>query len=132
MPMSDLYRELILEHWRKPRHSEPLAQPTNVSEVVNESCGDSARVELVIRDGEIFEVSVQVSGCALATAAGSVVAEAIVRKPIATALALSEQSVVALMGGITSTSSRTACLMLGTQTLQQALETIPERQLDVS
>src|SRR3989338_3920330 len=98
--MSDLYRELILDHWRHPRHAAPLDHPTHVGEVINEACGDSVRVALVIRATEIDASSIQVSGCALAVAAGSRLAERIINQPVSTVRTIDEPRMLDWLGGI--------------------------------
>ncbi len=146
--MSDLYRELILEHWRNPRHAVPLERPTHVATVINEACGDSARVELQIsprpslkkrgnsslykrevgRDlvGEevLADVSIQVSGCALATAAGSVLAERIVGQSVEDARSFDETIILKLLGGIDPAVSRRRCVTLALEAMQKVLAEI--------
>lgn len=119
--MSDLYRELILEHWRNPRHAAPLTKPTRVGEVVNEACGDSARVELEIRGTEIRASSIQVYGCALATAAGSILAERIIDQPVDAVRTMDEAKMLELLGGIDPAASRRRCVTLALEAFQAAL-----------
>ncbi len=119
--MSALYRELILEHWREPRQADPIQGATHHGTWATPTCGDSVEVDLRLEDDIVTAISMRVSGCALSTAAGSIVAEELIGKSVADALALNEKSVQALVGGATPTISRANCLMLGTRALQQAL-----------
>ena len=118
---SDLYRELVLDHWRKPRYAAALTQPTHVGAVVNEACGDSARVELTVHDETVGDLSVQVSGCALATAAGSVLAERIVGRSIDEVRLIDEAAMLELLGGIDPSASRRRCVTLALEALQEAV-----------
>ena len=121
MSAVDLYRDIVLDHWRNPRSSTPLAEPTHENTFTNASCGDSAFVQLTVTDGVITNVSVRVSGCALSTASASVLAESILGKPIDEVSKLTEVDIRELLGGIEPVFARTGCLTLGLQAIQQAL-----------
>lgn len=81
-----LYREVVLEHYRNPRHRAPLAHPTAQASVANPVCGDQVQVEVELVDGRVADVSARARGCSIAVAAGSVMTE-LVRglEPAATA-----------------------------------------------
>ena len=53
----DLYRDLILDHYRRPRHKETLADATVAAEGLNPSCGDEIRVELRVEDGTVAGIA---------------------------------------------------------------------------
>jgi SUF system NifU family Fe-S assembly protein len=72
-----LYREVVLAHYREPRHREPLAAPDGRGRAVNPTCGDAVDVEIALRDGRVGEVSARALGCSIAVASGSVLAEVI-------------------------------------------------------
>lgn len=74
-PIEALYREVVLEHYRSPRHRAPLAAPDAEARVDNPLCGDQALVEVRLEDGRIAEVSARTRGCSIAVAAGSVMTE---------------------------------------------------------
>jgi nitrogen fixation NifU-like protein len=74
--MDDLYREVILDHHRRPRGHEPLAGPADArAEGKNPSCGDELCLELTCEAGAITGAHVECRGCAIATASGSILAE---------------------------------------------------------
>jgi nitrogen fixation protein NifU and related proteins len=70
-----LYTGVLLDHARQPRHSARLALPTLSARADNPLCGDLVELDLCVVDGRVAEVSVRVRGCAIATGAGSLVAE---------------------------------------------------------
>jgi SUF system NifU family Fe-S assembly protein len=77
-----LYRDVVLAHYREPRHRAPLASPDGRGHAVNPTCGDAVDVEVALRDGRIAEVSARALGCSIAVAAGSVIADVILgREP---------------------------------------------------
>ena len=72
-----LYRDVVLAHYREPRHRAPLANPDGRGRAVNPTCGDAVDVEVALRGGRIAEVSARALGCSIAVAAGSVIADVI-------------------------------------------------------
>ena len=77
MALEELYREVILDHYRNPRNRVPLEQPEFQAEGVNPLCGDEVTVELRFEDGEVREVSVRGHGCSISQSSGSMMGEAI-------------------------------------------------------
>lgn len=89
--MDELYREVILDHHRRPRGREPLAGPVNArAEGKNPSCGDELELELACADGAISGAHVDCRGCAIATASGSILAELVPGRTPEQARALAE------------------------------------------
>jgi nitrogen fixation NifU-like protein len=82
MALEELYREVILDHYRNPRHKGSLAHPTAHAEGQNPSCGDEFALELAIEDGVIADVATRGQGCSISQASGSMMADIIVGKPI--------------------------------------------------
>lgn len=72
--LDELYRDVILEHYRSPRGAQPLAQPTVVEEGYNPLCGDEVRLELEVEDGRLKDVAVCSRGCSISVASGSLLA----------------------------------------------------------
>jgi nitrogen fixation NifU-like protein len=71
----ELYREVILDHYRRPRGKAPLACPHISGEGLNPVCGDEVKVALEFDGDHIKDVSVTGRGCAISTASGSMLAE---------------------------------------------------------
>ncbi len=78
----ELYRELILDHYRRPRHLEPLADPDVVAEGYNPLCGDEVELRLKFQNGAIDDVSLHGQGCSISRASGSMLTEAVLGKPV--------------------------------------------------
>ena len=79
----ELYRELILDHYRNPRHREPLAQPDVVAEGYNPLCGDEVELRLAFEDGVVRDVSFDGRGCSISRASGSMLTDLVIGKPVA-------------------------------------------------
>jgi len=86
--LDELYRELILDHYRNPRNREPLESPAVVAEGYNPLCGDEVELRLSIEGGVISDVSFTGRGCSISQASGSMLTEAIKGKTVAQARAL--------------------------------------------
>lgn len=71
----DLYRDLILDHYRSPRHKGSLDRPTVAAEGMNPSCGDEIRVELRVEDGALRDIAFSGSGCSISQASASMLTE---------------------------------------------------------
>jgi nitrogen fixation NifU-like protein len=89
--MDELYREVILDHHRRPRGQAPLAGAVDArAEGKNPSCGDELELELTCPGGTITGAHVACRGCAIATASGSILAELVPGRTPEQARALAE------------------------------------------
>ena len=75
--LDDLYRELILDHYRNPRNKGTLISPTCKSEGYNPVCGDEIAVELLLDGGVIKDVAFHGRGCSISQASGSMMTDAV-------------------------------------------------------
>lgn len=84
MALEDLYREVILDHYRNPRNRQALEHANAVADGSNPLCGDDVHVELLIEDGEVIAIGVTGHGCSIAQASGSMMSEAVKDRSIET------------------------------------------------
>ena len=84
-PFDDLYRELILDHYRRPRNHGPLAAPTVQAEGVNPVCGDEIHLDLAIDDGVIADLGFWGQGCSISQSSASMLTERLKGRPLAEA-----------------------------------------------
>ena len=118
--MDDLYRDYILEHYRRPHNFGVIDEPTATFEGSNPLCGDRITLQLGIRDGVVERVGFTGRGCAISQASASLLTDEIKGKPIAQVAALSGDDVLELLG-IDISPARLKCAMLSHETLQKAL-----------
>lgn len=91
--LRELYRDLILDHARHPRHFGTLDGATHEASGVNPLCGDRLRLYLAIDDaGIVRDASFEGTGCAISVASASLMTDAIIGMQRHDALA--HQSVV--------------------------------------
>ncbi len=73
--LDELYREIILDHYRAPRGKQPISKVDITSDGQNPSCGDEIAVQVTMDDGTVKDVHVDCKGCAISVASGSMLAE---------------------------------------------------------
>jgi nitrogen fixation NifU-like protein len=77
--LRDLYRELILDHARSPRHFGKLEGATHSAEGINPLCGDKLRIYFLIDpDGQINDAKFEGSGCAISVASASLLTDTVI------------------------------------------------------
>ena len=80
IPLDELYQEIILEHYRRPRNHQTGALPPGIAvQAENPSCGDELTLSLQLdADGEhVSGVSWQGHGCSISQASASMMSEAV-------------------------------------------------------
>ena len=80
--LDELYRQVILDHYRNPRRRGSLSGPHIHAEGLNPSCGDEFSLDLLIEDGVITDAAIQGQGCSISQASGSMMTDVIVGKTI--------------------------------------------------
>lgn len=80
--LKDLYRQVILDHYRNPRRRGKLSGPHVHSEGSNPSCGDEFFLDIRVDDGTITDAAIEGQGCSISQASGSMMMDAIVGKTI--------------------------------------------------
>ena len=118
--MDDLYRDEILEHYRRPHNFGTLEQPDAVYEGANPLCGDRITMMLGIREGVVEEVAFTGRGCAISQASASMLTDEIKGKPLTDVSRLTQADVLDELG-IEISPARMKCALLSLDTLQRAL-----------
>jgi nitrogen fixation NifU-like protein len=77
MSLEDLYREVILDHYRNPRNKGHLDNPDVSAEGVNPLCGDEITIELAFDEDRVSEVGISGQGCSISQSSASMMSEAI-------------------------------------------------------
>ena len=87
MEFDDLYQEIILDHYRHPRHAGSVTDEELLVEEENPTCGDQIRLTATVQDGIVQDLKFEARGCAISTASSSMMSEAVVGKSVADARA---------------------------------------------
>jgi nitrogen fixation NifU-like protein len=81
--LEDLYREIILDHYRSPRNRGELpTPPAHKAEGFNPLCGDEVVVYLDIEDGTVADVKIGGQGCSISQASTSMMSAAVKGKTV--------------------------------------------------
>ena len=118
--MDDLYRDYILEHYRRPHNFGVIDAPTASYEGANPLCGDRITLQVGISDGVIDRVGFTGRGCAISQASASLLTDEIKGKPVAEVAKLGSDDVLDLLG-IEISPARLKCATLSLDTLQHAI-----------
>jgi len=88
MEVDALYQEIVLDHYRNPRH-KGLREPFE-AEVhhVNPTCGDEVTLRVHLADGVVEDISYDSLGCSISQASASVLADLLIGKKLEDALAV--------------------------------------------
>jgi nitrogen fixation NifU-like protein len=137
-----LYQDTLLEHYRAPRHAEPLVHPDAHATRHNPRCGDACDAALSIEDQRISNISLASRGCTVAVASGSILAElcagmSIVdaRKTLVRARALitgesragsDDSPSLAALATVSDYPTRHQCALLATEALALALDALSD------
>jgi nitrogen fixation NifU-like protein len=139
--MQNLYRELILDHSRNPRHFGRLSDATHTADGINPLCGDKLRLYLRVDDqGRIESSSFEGSGCAISVASASLMTDTVTGLPVEQAESCYEELTQRLtsdrvasasdsrldklraLDGVRAYPSRVKCATLAWYALHAALE----------
>jgi nitrogen fixation NifU-like protein len=137
----DLYREIILDHYRRPRHKQPVAPADRSVEANNPLCGDEIDLTLRFAGDDIEALGFEGRGCSISQASASLMCEAVSGLPAASARALAERFRAMLTGddvdgddlgdlealsGVRAYPMRVKCATLAWNALLQALDSDDE------
>jgi nitrogen fixation protein NifU and related proteins len=122
--MDDLYRENILEHYKRPHNWSPPAPGLERVDLefhdLNPLCGDELTVKLAVdADGRIDDLRFEGHGCAISQAAASMASDEIKGMKVSELLGLDRSFVLDLLG-IDISAQRMKCALLSLKVLKGA------------
>ena len=116
--MDDLYREIIIEHYKNPGYRGHLDPHDIAFEDNNPLCGDHIRVELrVDADGKVSDARIDGHGCAISQSSADLLMEFVIGKPLDEVKQLSKQDILDLLG-IELGPVRLKCALLSLKVLK--------------
>ncbi len=129
--MEDLYREIIIDHYKNPAYRGHL-DPHDISfEDDNPLCGDHIQIDLRLDDsGRVKEASFDGHGCAISQASADLLVESILGKSLDEVKALTKSDVLDLLG-IELGPVRMKCALLSLKVLKAGVYGLGEASDDL-
>ncbi|MFO1445271.1 SUF system NifU family Fe-S cluster assembly protein [Bacillus sp. Bva_UNVM-123] len=88
--LDSLYRQVIMDHYKKPRNRGVLEDDSLTINMNNPTCGDRIQLTLKLEDGKVVDAKFEGEGCSISMSSASMMTQAIKGKNIEEALKLSE------------------------------------------
>ncbi len=137
--LRDLYQEVILDHYKRPRNFGPLEGADHKADGHNPLCGDRVTIYVVLNQDVIRDIRFEGEGCAISTASASLMTEILKGKTLAEVERLfgefhemltgdpsqpasPAQGKLAVFSGVREFPARVKCATLSWHTLQAALK----------
>jgi nitrogen fixation NifU-like protein len=77
LALDDIYKEVILDHYKSPRNKRELPDAELSCTKNNPLCGDEITVFAHVEDGKVLEVTFQGAGCSISQSSASMMTEAV-------------------------------------------------------
>jgi nitrogen fixation NifU-like protein len=144
MSLEDLYQEVILDHFRKPRCHACIAAPTQTATLYNPLCGDQIALTIKLDGNKVAEIGFGGQGCSISQASASMMSELCHGKTLAEIRELIESFRAMMRGekhgedlpqlgdaaaleGVRKFSARVKCAMLAWEAIEKCLsDTLPK------
>jgi nitrogen fixation NifU-like protein len=118
----DLYREIILDHYRNPDHKATLEQASIAADEVNPLCGDSVSIQLQVDEAGVVGQAVwQGEGCAISVASADILSEAMIGMSLSEIAYLTKDDMLQLLG-IDLGPSRLKCAVLALSCVHKGIQ----------
>ena len=116
--MDDLYREVILDHYKNPRHRGTLDPHDFSYEDENPLCGDKLRLDVVLDDDKrVKAAAFSGRGCAISQASADMLTDSIVGKSLEEVKQLGKDDILDMLG-IELGPVRMKCALLSLKVLK--------------
>lgn len=114
----DIYREIILDHYRNPRNKGKLPDADVSIHDSNPLCGDEIDIHLKVDGDKIKDVKFEGRGCAISQASASMLTEMVMGKPLTSIKDLSKEDILETIGLTSLGPARIKCALLSLKVLK--------------
>ena len=117
----DIYREIILDHYRNPRNKGRLPNPDVSIHDSNPLCGDEIDMHLKVEEDKIKDIKFEGRGCAISQASASMLTEMVLNKPLKHVKDLVKEDILENIGLTNLGPARIKCALLSLKVLKMSM-----------
>ncbi len=117
----DIYREIILDHYRNPRNKGKIENPDVTIHDSNPLCGDELDLFLKVDNDNVKDIKFDGKGCAICLASASMLTEMVINKPLTKAKEISKEDVLENIGLTNLGPTRIKCALLSLKVLKMGM-----------
>jgi nitrogen fixation NifU-like protein len=114
----DIYREIILDHYRNPRNKGSLPNADISIHDSNPLCGDEIDIHLKVEEDTIKDIKFEGRGCAISQASASMLTEQVINKPLNTIKDIAKEDILENIGLMNLGPARIKCALLSLKVLK--------------
>ena len=136
MQLDDLYRRVIMDHYKSPRNRGVFANDAVTIDLNNPTCGDKISLQLLTEDGRVKDAKFVGEGCSISLSSASMMTDAIKGKSLEEALQMADQFSALMKGeavefeyedlealsGVSKFPARIKCATLAWNALRKGVE----------
>lgn len=136
MQLDDLYRRVIMDHYKTPRNRGSMEDGSFTIDLNNPTCGDKITLQLLFEDGKVKDAKFVGEGCSISLSSASMMTDAVKGKSMDEALAMAEDFSQMMKGelkefeyediealsGVNKFPARIKCAMLAWNALRKGIE----------
>jgi nitrogen fixation NifU-like protein len=137
MQLDDLYRRVIMDHYKSPRNQGQLEEGAVTVDLHNPTCGDRISLQMAIEDGVVKQAKFRGEGCSISMASASMMTEAVKGRTLNEALKMADKFSDLMQGeavefeeyedlealsGVNKFPARIKCAMLAWNALRKGVE----------
>ncbi|HEU4823463.1 MAG TPA: SUF system NifU family Fe-S cluster assembly protein [Nitrososphaeraceae archaeon] len=114
----DIYREIILDHYRNPRNKGKLPEADISTHDSNPLCGDEIDIHMKIQGDRIMDIKFEGRGCAISQASASMLTEMVINKPLTSVKDIAKTDVLENIGLTNLGPARVKCALLALKVMK--------------
>ena len=114
----DIYREIILDHYRNPRNKGKLPDADISTHDSNPLCGDEIDIHMKVLGDKIMDVKFEGRGCAISQASASMLTEMVINKPLTSVKDIAKTDILENIGLTNLGPARVKCALLALKVMK--------------
>lgn len=114
----DIYREIILDHYRNPRNKGKLPEADISTHDSNPLCGDEIDIHMKIQGDRIMDIKFEGRGCAISQASASMLTEMVINKPLTSVKDIDKTDILENIGLTNLGPARVKCALLALKVMK--------------